>query len=126
MGTLRAADAERRRVYMMGIAQAFANEEIDGPWASSAALRINFALDGDEGLKGIAHKVECRHQTCRVEISDDGSQKLSNRLQLVSHGLADLFRSVRVERVDRADGGSAVVLYMSAQRPEQPAGGRPK
>src|SRR2546422_8068025 len=65
MGALRAADAERRRAYMVGIAQAFAKEEIDGSWASSAASRVNYAMDGDEALKAIARKVECRHQTCR-------------------------------------------------------------
>jgi hypothetical protein len=112
---VRAADAEQRRVYMETVAQAFGNEKVDASWSSHMSSRVNGALDGDESLRGVAHKVECRDRTCRVEIADDGSVSLNRRLPVIALGVADVLPNVAAERVDRGDGRSAMVLYMSTQ-----------
>ena len=114
---VRAADAERRRAYMASVAESFAGERVDGVWAGRASVRVNAALNGDEVLKGFAHSVECRSQTCRVEISDDGTGSLSRRLPFVALSLADVLPSVATEPADPANGRGGMVLYMSNQPP---------
>lgn len=113
--TVRAADAEQRRVYMEAVAQAFNDEKVDASWSSNASSRVREVLDGDESLRGVAHSVECRDRTCRVEIADDGSGRLNSRLPVIALGVADVLPNVAAERVDRDDGRSSMVLYMSAQ-----------
>jgi hypothetical protein len=114
---VRAADAERRRAYMAGVAESFARERVDGVWANRASVRVNAALSGDEMLRGFAHNVECRSQTCRIEIADDGTGILSRRLPFVALGLADVLPSVSTEPADPASGHGGMVLYMSNQPP---------
>jgi hypothetical protein len=113
----RAADAERLRDYMVGVAQSFANEKIDPVWASHASARVRSTFEGDEGLSRIAHTVECRAQTCRVQIDDDGSGSLNARIPYLTLGLADVLPQVSAEHIDQANGRGAMVLYMTNQRP---------
>ncbi len=68
----RAADAQRRHEYMASIEQAFANEKVEPMWASRASARVGSTFEGDEMLRNIAHTVECRQKTCRVQLDDDG------------------------------------------------------
>jgi len=112
---VRAADAEQRRVYMEAVAQAFSNEKVDASWSSHVSSRVNGALDADESLQGVARAVECRDRTCRVEIADDGSGSLNSRLPMIALAVADVLPNVAAERVDRGNGRSAMVLYMSMQ-----------
>src|SRR5690349_8444047 len=69
----RAADAERLKEYMDGVHHSFANEKVDAAWSSRVTSRVGSTFEGDETLRNIAHTVECRQQTCRVQIDDDGS-----------------------------------------------------
>ncbi len=112
----RAADAERRRTYMAGVAQAFANEKVDPAWASRVSARVGATFEGDEMLRNIAHSVECRQQTCRVQIDDDASGRLSGRMPFLALGLADVLPQVSAEHIEQANGHGAMVLYMSSQR----------
>jgi hypothetical protein len=112
----RAADAERRRVYMAGVAQAFGNEKLDPVWANQASTRVSATFEGNEGLRNIAHTVECRQQTCRVQIDDDGSGRLARSMPFLALGLADVLPSVSAEHIDQPNGRGAMVLYMSSQR----------
>lgn len=119
---LRAAEAERHRVYMAGIAQAFTNERVDVAWASRTSSRVGAALDAEQTLRGAARNVDCRQQTCRVEIDDDGSGQLNRRLPMITLGLADVLPTTAAQRVDRGNGRSAMILYMSSQAPTPPPG----
>jgi hypothetical protein len=121
---IRAADVEQHRVYMTGVAQAFAMEKIDVTWAARATSRVNAALHDHEALRGIAHDVECHTQTCRVKIEDDGSRTLDTHLPMLALSLVDVLPAISAERVDQGNGRSALVLYMSSQR--QPPVAAPK
>ncbi len=112
---VRAADAERRRTYMAGVAEAFARERVDGAWAGRTSVRVNAALNGDDVLRGFAHSVECRSQSCRVEIADDGAGTLSRRFPFVALSLADVLRALATEPVDPSSGHGGMVIYMSNQ-----------
>ena len=113
----RAADAERQRTYMAGVAQAFAGEKVDPKWATQTTSRVSATFEGDEVLRSIEHTVECRQQTCRLQIDDDGSGKLSQRIPFIALGLADTLPSVSAEHIEQSNGRGAMVLYMSSQRP---------
>jgi hypothetical protein len=117
----RAADAERLREYMTGVHQAFANEKVDPAWSSRVSSRVSSTFEGDEMLRNIAHTVECRQQTCRVQIEDDGSGRLSSRMPFLTRGLADVLPQVSAERIEQPNGRGAMVLFMSSQRLAQPS-----
>jgi hypothetical protein len=119
----RAQDAERMHTYMAGVAQSFSEEKVNAGWAASASSRVGTVFEGDEVLKDVARTVECRAQTCRVQIEDDGSGRLSQRMPFIAIGLADVLPTISAERIDRGNGRSAMVLYMSSQR-QGPSGGR--
>ena len=112
----RAADAQRRHEYMASIEQAFANEKVEPMWASRASARVGSTFEGDEMLRNIAHTVECRQKTCRVQLDDDGSGRLSGRMPFLTLGLADVLPQVSAEHIDQPNGRGAMVLYMSSQR----------
>jgi hypothetical protein len=116
----RAADAERLHDYMLGVAQAFASEKVDAAWSSRASARVGHAFEGDEALRTIAHTVECRQQTCRVQIDDDGSGTLNARMPYLTLGLADVLPQVSAEHIDQPNGRGAMVLYMSSPRSQPP------
>jgi hypothetical protein len=118
----RAVEAERHRVYMVGVAQAFAAEQVDLKWAGYASSRLVTTLQEDDVLRTAAHDFECRQQTCRLQIEDDGSGKLSQRLTMMSLRLMDVFPSATAELVDQGNGRNALVLYMSSQPTASPAG----
>jgi len=120
----RAADRERHQTYMAEVGQAFANERVDPAWAARTSALVGAAFEGDQVLRGVAHTVECRQQTCRVQIEDDGS--LNARLPRLAIGVGDVLPTISAERVDQGNGRNAMVLYMSSQRPAPPPGGLPR
>jgi hypothetical protein len=122
----RAADAERHREYMAGVAQAFSNERVDPMFAARVSPRVGAAFDSDEGLQGVSRNVECRAQTCRVQIDDDGSGNVSRRMPFVALSLADVLPAISAAHVDQTDGRGTMVLYMSSQRASLPAAPSPR
>src|SRR5262245_14539138 len=114
MEAQRTADLERNQAYMVQVHQAFANEKVDAAWAARTSARVGAAFEGEQSLRGIAHTVECRQQTCRVQIDDDGS--LNARLPRLALGVADVLPTISAERVELGNGRQAMVLYMSSQR----------
>jgi len=111
----RAQDRERLKTYMAVVEQSFANEKVDAAWATRTASKVATTFDGDDVLKGVAHTVECRSQTCRVQIEDDGSNQLARRMPFIAIGLADVLPTISAQHIDTATGRGATVLYMSSQ-----------
>jgi len=58
--------------------------------------------------------VQCRQQTCRIQISDEG-RKVSASMPSIAVRVADLFPSVSADYIDRGDGTSTMVIYMSTE-----------
>lgn len=112
----RAAAAEQHHEYMTKVARAFAEERPDRSWAARTTSRLNATLADDEALQGVAHTVECRRQTCRVQIDDDGSGKLPDSVRALVMGVVDVLPSMVAEQVDQGNGRSQMVLYMTSQQ----------
>ena len=113
-----AADAKRHQDSVAAIAQVFASEKVNSAWAARTSARVNAAIEGNEPLKAVRHTVDCRGQTCQLQIDDDGSGKLPNNLPLIILSVADLFPSIIADHVDQGNGHSTTVLYMSSQQPK--------
>lgn len=116
----RAQDRERLHTYMAGVEQSFANEKVDAGWSTATASKVGATFDGDEVLKSVARTVECRSQTCRVQIEDDGSNSLARRMPFIAIGLADTLPTISAEHIEHGNGRGAMVLYMSSQRSTPP------
>ena len=112
----RAAAAERHHEYVTQVAQAFADEQLEMSWAARATSRLNATLDDDEALRGVARSVECRRQTCRVQIDDDGSGKLPDSVRTLVIGVIDVLPSMVAEHADQGNGRRQMVLYMTSQQ----------
>jgi len=118
----RELEAERHHAYMEGVAQSFAGERIDFGWAGNTSSRVAAAIDEDTVLRSAAHEIECRERTCRLQIEDDGSGRLSQRLTVMSLRLMDVLPTAAAELVDQGNGRNALVLYMSSQPSAAPPG----
>ena len=100
---------------MAGIAQEFAGQKIDPNWANRASSRLEAVFGSDEVLHNLSRNVECRDQICRVEIEDDGTNRLNGRMHFIAMGLADVLPNISAEHVDQGNGRGTMVLYLSSQ-----------
>jgi hypothetical protein len=108
-------ELERRRLYMAGVAAGFNDEKIDPAWAARVASRVSATFEGNEELRKRLRGVECRTQTCRVQMDEDGSVALSRQMPFLSLSLVDVLPSMSVDHIDQGNGHSTMILYMSSQ-----------
>ena len=111
----RAQELERRRLYMAGVAAGFNNEKIDPAWATRVASRVSATFEGNEELRKRLRGVECRTQTCRVQMDEDDSVALSRQMPFLSLSLVDVLPSMSVDHIDQGNGHSTMILYMSSR-----------
>jgi hypothetical protein len=117
---IQSADQERNRTYMTEVAQSFNNERSNPSWATQVTSRVNTTLANDEALRGSVYTVDCRQQTCRVQIEDDGSGRVTARLPSMTRELGDVLPTFSAEQIDAGNGHRATVLYMSSQSSARP------
>jgi uncharacterized phage infection (PIP) family protein YhgE len=92
---------------------AFRAENTDPRWATATATAVRQALAGDAGAEAlVARSVECRAQSCRVEL-DMASAKVHELLPMFALRMAASLGSMAASQTDRADGSTAMVLYLS-------------
>jgi hypothetical protein len=111
----RAADDERLRDYVAGITQAFNSEPIDAAWANQTSARVSAAFEANAALRNVSHKVECRRQTCRVQIDGVDPYELSKQVPAMMIGLVDVLPSMAVDPAESDNGRNAMVMYLSSQ-----------
>src|SRR5262249_36674300 len=109
-----AAAEQERAEYMDTIAQSFANERVDMRWSHATTTQITATIDADNALRDRVNGIECRGQTCKVVIRDDGSVDVNRSLPLLAASLGQLLPRVDAQRIDTGDGGHLMVLYMSS------------
>jgi hypothetical protein len=104
---------------MENVKKSFLNESRDASWSSATHDAILDALDGNK-LRDALASVECRSQTCRVEIADKGNET-SMKMPLVALKLARALPKVEYDLVDDGGGHQSTVLYMSRYDDPAPA-----
>jgi hypothetical protein len=112
----RAEAARTERLRIASSEQSFRNQQVDARWSQGATASVRSALaDVDEGLRNQVRSVECRGQTCRVEIASDNGGAAMRDLPLLVNRLGASLPNVTAGQVDQGDGRQATVLYLSAK-----------
>ncbi len=107
-----ARQAERLRI--ASTEAAFRNEQSDARWSQGAAASVQAALaQADESMRSQVRSIECRSQSCRVEINASPGAAPAQDLPLVIARLGQVLPNVTAGQVDQGDGRKATVLYMS-------------
>jgi len=107
-----ARQTERQRI--ASTEAAFRNEQSDARWSQGAAASVQAALaQADESMRSQVRSIECRSQSCRVEINAGPGAAPAQDLPLVIARLGQVLPHVTAGQVDQGDGRKATVLYMS-------------
>jgi hypothetical protein len=67
-----------------------------------------------------ADNIDCRSDSCRVEVRDDGSGSLSKSMPMLAQQLAGTLPTITANNISQPNGESAVVLYLSRQVEQAP------
>ena len=110
---VRAEAARKREAEMELVDATFRRQAVDPSWAASTASDIREALSGVQGGSIQAQNIDCRSGSCRVELPDDGSGRLSASLPLVALQLAAQTPNIVANTIPHGNGTSTLVLYMS-------------
>ena len=108
-------DEEQRRGLMEEIETEFSQEPVNRDWSFDTYSGIQEAIDTDETLKSALVGIECRSQTCRVELSSNDSAALNMAVMpLLLNKFASTLPSVKANHIDHGNGDKTMVLYMSS------------
>lgn len=90
----------------------FRRETVNTAWASVTSAVVRQALPAPvDGAALALHSVECRSQSCRVEVGAAGADALRQALPQLAQRLAERFPSMAV--VSRSDGTGATLYFRS-------------
>ena len=107
-----AQQAERMR--LASAESAFENERRDPRWSRDATAAIQSSLgQADDAVRGQVRSIDCRSQSCRVEIGSAAGPALGQVLPMVIAQLGGSLPRVTAGQVDQGDGSQATVLYLS-------------
>jgi hypothetical protein len=76
---------------------------------------VQAALASDETVQNTLLGLECRSQTCRVELADDDTGELTKVMPLFLEQLGQTLPSATANYVDDGHGGKIMILYMSRE-----------
>ena len=110
------AERERhQREYMAELATAFREETVDAAWSSQKTSAVQAALAADADLRERVRSVECKSQTCRLELTDDGTPRMATAIQSLIAQVGQELPGLIADHVDGPNGRSTV-LYMGQLR----------
>lgn len=93
---------------------AFQSEHNDPRWSQATATALQTTIGQvDASLRNQVRSIECRSQSCRVEINAGAGSALAQELPLIVTRLGDTLPHVTAGQVDQGDGQQATVLYLS-------------
>jgi hypothetical protein len=102
---------EERRAHIADLEANFVAEPRDSSWSSATYNAIVEALNANE-LRDAARSIECRSQTCRVEIVDKGPDT-NGMIMRATRQLGQTLPTVEWDHVDDGNGRRSKVLYLS-------------
>lgn len=108
------AEQERQwHEHMAKVDEEFQGEPVESTWSTSTSATIRTAIQSREALKDTLRRIDCRSQTCRVEIVDDGAGKVQNELSILASDLGDTLPNVQAEHEDLGGGRLLMTLYLT-------------
>jgi hypothetical protein len=110
------AEADRQYQEQMKIVEAnFQQERIDSRWSSDTAAAVQEAVASDDTAQAALRNINCRSNTCRVEMAGDNTGELAKFMPLFVQQLGETLPNVTANQVDDGDGGKTLILYMSRE-----------
>ncbi|WP_295435578.1 hypothetical protein [uncultured Thiodictyon sp.] len=115
-------DSELERVQQLREADAkFQRERRDAAWAQSTAVKLQEAMDSVELPPALVRAVDCRAQTCRVELAGgvneggagETSVSVDKALPMLALALAESLPAITAYEVDNGHAGTTTVLFLS-------------
>jgi hypothetical protein len=111
----RAAEEQKQRARMEAVEEAFRKEVFDQNWARETRGSVEVAMQ-TENVHLQARSVECRSQTCRVELADDESPAIQAGLENLPQAVGGTLPLMQIARTDDA-AGHHTILYLSHALP---------
>lgn len=111
------ADAQRHAAYVASLQASFKLETPDPRWSSATTSRVWEAINQTDAMRDATRNVECRANTCRIEIRDDGSGRVNKSLPLWSQQFTDVLPRMVGQTVTHQNGQSDMVLYLMGPQP---------
>lgn len=106
-----AADDQRRRARMEAVEKAFRKEVVDRNWAIETRTLVEAAMQTENvGLQ--TRGVECRSETCRVELSNEDSPATQEGLEHLPQAVGGTLPVMQIARTDDTT-GHHTILYLS-------------
>lgn len=104
-------DDEQWRAEFTELEVEFAAERLDPVWSSQTTRRIETELANDIELRNSLRKMECRSQSCRLELVENQAEGLDS-LPLFLHKLGTSLPISKSDLVDDGPGKSIRVVYL--------------
>jgi hypothetical protein len=99
--------------HMAEVSANFQAEAVDNSWAAPTAKTVAQALQDDPALSAAAGAIDCRSQTCRVELKNDGTGTLDKQLPLFAQTLGPVLPRIDAAHERDPGGTERVVLYLT-------------
>jgi hypothetical protein len=109
------AEAERAQQQRLAIAEAaFRREPYDLRASQTQADSVRAGLrQGSEAIAGHLGSVDCRGQSCRVELNAAPHSRAMQELPLALAHLGAGFSNMTAGQIDRGDGRTIMVMYLT-------------
>jgi hypothetical protein len=109
----RAKGELRWKEHVAAVAASFAREARDQRWSNEVGESLRATFGSEELAAATVHSIDCRTNTCRVEVQDDGSGKLPMIVPMLAVQMARSLPNLVAEHIDQPNGKMVMVLYMS-------------
>jgi hypothetical protein len=108
-------EAQRQEALRIASSEsAFRSEQNDARWSREATANVRAAFaQADDTVSTQVRSVECRSQSCRVEINAAAGESLARDLPIILSHLGDALPHMTAGKIDQGDGRQATVLYMT-------------
>src|SRR5262249_13578534 len=93
----------------------FHQERVDPRWASVATDAVQAALASDEAVQTLLLGLECRTQTCRMELAQDDTGALATTLPGLLFSLSSTLPHATASYIEDGTGGQTMILYLSRE-----------
>jgi hypothetical protein len=119
------AEAERVRQEQMAVIEAtFRQEPIDREWSFKATGAVQEVLASADTVRPALRSLECRSQTCRMELAEDDTGELEKSMPRFLLQLGETLPRGTVNYIEDGAGGKTMILYMDRGASESPGNGK--
>lgn len=103
---------EEWHAHMTEVEADFNAEQPNPGWANETKSLIAREVDSEPALRDAVRKMECRSQSCRLELAESGSAEVEQAIPLLLHKLGVTLPVSKSEVVDEGGGKLVRVVYL--------------